>query len=190
MANHFSFRNGDLFRLWSPFQVKLAAWMYVSRDKLRSVVFAFSMNSDHWSNLVPRLLLQGLLPDEVYEITEPIPNNMAQSTGNLRITELEVPVYQLGYNSVRLSGEILMSAGLPVKFYTLDDSVMFYLKRVRKCKKKTGSSPALTQAQPATPRTSAADISSSLAETVGELTGPRFDKLKLSKLSIGKRVYL
>ena len=157
--------------------------MYVSRDKLRSVVFAFSMNSDHWSNLVPRLLLQGLLPDEVYEITEPIPNNMAQSTGNLRITELEVPVYQLGYNSVRLSGEILMSAGLPIKFYTLDDSVMFYLKRVRKCKKKTVSSPALTQAQPATRSTSA-------AETVGELTAPRFDKLKLSKLSIGKRVYL
>ena len=154
--------------------------MYVSRDKLRAVVFAFSMNSDHWSNLVPRLLLQGLLPDDVYEITEPIPNNMAQSTGNLRITELEVPVYQLGYNSVRLSGEILMSAGLPVKFYTLDDSVMFYLKRVRKCKTKSISSLALTQAQPAK-----ADTSSSLAEPVGGFTAPRFDKLKLSKLAIG-----
>jgi hypothetical protein len=30
-----------------------------------------------------------------------------------------------------------MSAGLPIKFYTLDDSVMFYLRRVRKCKSVT-----------------------------------------------------
>ena len=34
-----------------------------------------------------------------------------------------VPVYQLGYSTVCLTGQILMSAGLPVKFYTLDDSV-------------------------------------------------------------------
>ena len=27
-----------------------------------------------------------------------------------------------------------MSAGLPIKFYTLDDSVMFHLKSIRRCK--------------------------------------------------------
>jgi hypothetical protein len=39
-------------------------------------------------------------------------------------------VYQLGFSSVCLSGQILMKAGLPVKFYTLDDSVMFTLTKV------------------------------------------------------------
>lgn len=110
--------------------------MYVSRDKQRAVVFAFSMNSDHWSNLAPRLLLQGLQADSIYEVTEPLPNNMTQSTGNLRVTETEVPIYQLGISRVCLSGDVLMSAGLPIKFYTLDDSVMFYLVNVGKCVKK------------------------------------------------------
>ncbi len=41
-----------------------------------------------------------------------------------------VPVYQLGVSSVVLTGEILMSAGLPVRFYTSDDSVVYYLKRL------------------------------------------------------------
>lgn len=45
---------GDLYRLWDPFKVNFASWMYVSRNKEHAVVFAFSMNSDHWSNLVPR----------------------------------------------------------------------------------------------------------------------------------------
>ncbi len=35
-------------------KVKFAAWMYVSEDKREGVVFAFSLNSDHWSNIVPR----------------------------------------------------------------------------------------------------------------------------------------
>jgi hypothetical protein len=61
--------------------------MYVSRDKSQAVVFAFSLNSDHWSILVPRLQLQGLLPDAEYEITEPLPNNVTQASGNLMIIE-------------------------------------------------------------------------------------------------------
>jgi hypothetical protein len=63
--------------------------MYVSRDKSQAVVFAFSLNSDHWSNLVPRLLLQGLLPDAEYEVSEPLPNNITQASGNLMIIETE-----------------------------------------------------------------------------------------------------
>ena len=57
------------------------------------------------------------------------PNNLTQQSGNLMIIETEMPVYQLGFQSVTLSGSILMHAGLPVKFYTLDDSVMFILTR-------------------------------------------------------------
>lgn len=40
-----------------------------------------------------------------------------------------VPVFQLGVPSITLSGQVLMTAGLPVKFYTLDDSVVYVLRR-------------------------------------------------------------
>lgn len=87
--------------------------MYVTRDKSQAVVFAFSVNSDHWSALVPRLPLQGLDPDMDYVVTEPLPNNVTQSAGSLMIIETTVPVYQLGATSVSLRGKILMTAGLP-----------------------------------------------------------------------------
>jgi len=122
-------RWGDLYRLWNPFKMPFAAWMYVTLDKSEAVVFVFSMNSDHWSNIVPRLMLQGLDPDTEYEITEPAPNNLTQSNGNYLIIETEVPVYQLGVSSVVLTGDILMNAGLPVRFYSLDDSVVFVLRK-------------------------------------------------------------
>lgn len=63
--------------------------MYVSRDKAQAVVFAFSVNSNHWSNLVPRLQLQGLLAHAEYEVTEPYPNNLTQSAGTLMLIESE-----------------------------------------------------------------------------------------------------
>ena len=44
------------------------------------------------------------------------------------IIESEFAAYQLGYHRLALTGDILMQAGLPVKFFTLDDSVMFVLK--------------------------------------------------------------
>ncbi|RYG61559.1 hypothetical protein EON64_18495 [archaeon] len=61
--------------------------MYVSRDKREAVVFAFSFNSDHWSDLVPRLILQGLEAQADYELLEPLPNNVTQSTGTLMVIE-------------------------------------------------------------------------------------------------------
>jgi alpha-galactosidase len=45
-------RYGDLFRLWDPFKNTFAAWMYVTQDKSEAVVFAFSLNSDHWSKFL------------------------------------------------------------------------------------------------------------------------------------------
>lgn len=122
-------RTGNIYRLWSPFKNTFASWMYVSQDKTEAVVFCFSLNSDHWSNLVPRLQLQGLDPKIEYEIQEPLPNNIAQQAGNFKIIETELSIYQLGYASVTLSGAHLMQAGLPIKFYTLDDSVMFTIKK-------------------------------------------------------------
>jgi hypothetical protein len=63
--------------------------MYVTTDKDSAVAFAFSVNSDHWSNIVPRLLLKGLDPNADYEISEPAPNNVTQSTGTLMVIETE-----------------------------------------------------------------------------------------------------
>ena len=97
-------RDGDLYRLWNPFKVSFASWMYVSRDLSESVVFAFSMNSDHWSNLVPRLKLQGLDKNAEYVVSEPVPNNMGQEIGNFKIKEIETPLFQLGYSRVILTG--------------------------------------------------------------------------------------
>mmetsp|Transcript_26804 Transcript_26804/g.29229 ORF Transcript_26804/g.29229 Transcript_26804/m.29229 type:complete len:160 (+) Transcript_26804:527-1006(+) len=123
-------RWGDLYRLWDPFKASLAAWMYVSRDKSEAIAFAYSTNADHWNNIVPRLPLMGLIAEAEYEVVEPAPNDIMQVAGTYMMIETEVPVYQLGVSSVVLTGEILMSAGLPVRFYTSDDSVVYYLKRL------------------------------------------------------------
>lgn len=45
---------GDMYRLWNPFKIDLAAWMYVSKDKKSACVFGCNMGRDHWSTLVPR----------------------------------------------------------------------------------------------------------------------------------------
>ena len=55
--------------------------------------------------------------------------SVADRQENFKIVEMETSIYQLGYDSVTLSGDHLMNAGLPVKFYTLDDSVMFVIKQ-------------------------------------------------------------
>jgi hypothetical protein len=56
-------------------------------------------------------MLRGLEPEYIYEITEPIPNNLTLLSSNNVVVESEESVYQLGYNSVVLTGEILMNAG-------------------------------------------------------------------------------
>lgn len=56
-------------------------------------------------------MLRGLEPEFMYEITEPIPNNLTLLSSNNVVVESEESVYQLGYNSVVLTGEILMNAG-------------------------------------------------------------------------------
>ncbi len=122
--------HGDLYRLWNPFKCSYASWMFVSSDKKEAVIFVFSVNSDHWSNFVPRLYPQGLDCSIIYEVSEPLPNNLTQNATNLRIQETSRAVFQLGRDKVYMSGDILMSAGLPIKLYTLDDSVMFHLRKI------------------------------------------------------------
>ena len=94
--------------------------------------------SSHGSSLIAlcfRLMLQGLLPDSIYEICEPLPGHFTQGASNYRIVETEgeilrhwltrnsimtvlhiyflAPIYQLGVDRAFMTGQILMNAGLP-----------------------------------------------------------------------------
>lgn len=77
----------------SPLQLNYAAWMYVKPDKSEALLFVFCLNSDHWSKFVPRLHLNGLLPNAEYEITEPSPSNITQSKGTLMLIESEGKIF-------------------------------------------------------------------------------------------------
>ena len=79
---------------------------------------------------MPRVYAQGLDPLMRYEVSEPLPNNLTQNVSNLRIQESATPVFQLGQDKVCMNGDVLMKVGLPIKLYTLDDSVMFHLKNI------------------------------------------------------------
>lgn len=89
-----------------------------------------------------------------YIVCEPLPNDMTQKQGDVQVlksdgtmvmhlyvcicklfslyihihTYIIVDLYQLAHPTLVLSGDILMSAGLPLKFFTLDDSICFYIQ--------------------------------------------------------------
>lgn len=132
-------RDGELYRLWDPFRVSYCAWEYVLRTRRprrgdavasAAAVFAFNMSSTFWSNMVPRLQLRGLDPGALYDVREPLPNNRMQKTGTLEVVRTPVPVYQMGSECVRMHGTTLMHAGIPVRFLTQDDSLLFLIERV------------------------------------------------------------
>ena len=93
-----------------------------------AAVFAFNMSSTFWSNLVPRLRLAGLDPGASYIVTEPLPNNRMQKPGTLEVVQTPAPVYQLGDERVLMYGATLMEVGIPIRFLTQDDSLMFHLQ--------------------------------------------------------------
>jgi len=136
---HHIVRDGHLYRLWDPFRVNYCAWQYVLRKKQpdgrttaeSAAVFAFNRSSTFWSNLMPRLLLRGLDEEALYDVCEPLPNNRMQKSGTLEVVRTDDKVYQLGASCVRMNGATLMHAGIPVRFLTQDDSMLFLLKRVR-----------------------------------------------------------
>ena len=67
---------GDLYRLLSPYETDYYSLMYVSRDKKRAVVFAFSL--EYQSQVrEPHLRLRGLDPDMSYRIREINPEKPA-----------------------------------------------------------------------------------------------------------------
>lgn len=128
-------RGGDLFRIWSPFkkstdnasEFSACAWMYVLPDQSEALVFIFNMGTPHWSTLLPRIRLKGLSDRNIYSVSEPLPNSLTRMQGNLKVVETEDPVYLLGADVRKMSGGSLMHLGLPIKFFSDDDAILFHL---------------------------------------------------------------
>mmetsp|Transcript_41924 Transcript_41924/g.103187 ORF Transcript_41924/g.103187 Transcript_41924/m.103187 type:complete len:225 (+) Transcript_41924:1067-1741(+) len=118
--------NGDLYRLWNPFEMDSAAWMYVSTDKEESVLMAVNLRREV-GRLEPRLLLCGLDPKKIYAVEEMCPGTLVRNVGTGAIELDPNGVFQYG-SPLILSGQTLMTAGLPVKFLFDADSVLFHLQ--------------------------------------------------------------
>ena len=88
-------------------------------------------DKDHWSDLMPRLRLQGIDPSATYCVTEPLPNDLMRMAGTLQVVPTNTPKYQLGTPSCKLSGAALVNMGLPVTFFSEDDAVCFRLEMER-----------------------------------------------------------
>ncbi len=121
---------GDLYRLWSPFRTTSMAWMVVSRDQLRAIVFAFKVTREV-GRLEPRLKLRGIREDLLYCVEELCPGTVTMNPQNGAIMHDPRGVYQIG-KRIDVSGRTLMSAGLPVKFLFDGDSVCYEVNAVDK----------------------------------------------------------
>lgn len=116
---------GDMYRLWNPFTSISGAWIFVSQSKRHAVVIATNIRRDV-GRLEPRLRLDGLEPGAIYSVEELCPGTMARNP-DTGVIELEPRgVYQYG-SVLRLSGQTLCKAGLPMKFAFDSDSLIFEL---------------------------------------------------------------
>ena len=101
--------------------------MYVLKDRSEAVVFVFNMGTPHWSTLMPRIRLRGLMEEAVYSVSEPLPNSLTRMQGNLKVIETEDPVFLLGAQVRKMSGGAMMHMGLPIKFFSEDDAILFHV---------------------------------------------------------------
>ncbi|KAK4533698.1 hypothetical protein CCYA_CCYA18G4580 [Cyanidiococcus yangmingshanensis] len=120
---------GDMFRLWCPFKTQNCAWMYVSSDRNRALVFAFNQIREV-GRLEPRLRLRGLDAERTYEVEEWCPGVMQRNTLTGAIEAARSGVYQYAGNLLRMTGRTLMLAGLPIKFVFDADSVLLNIEAV------------------------------------------------------------
>lgn len=119
---------GDMYRLWSPFDMASMAWMFVSRDKRRAVVIATNIVRAV-GKLDPRLRLEGLIPSAIYSVEELCPGTMVRNLDTGAIEYEPRGVYQYG-KILKLSGLALCRAGLPINFIFDADSVIFELNEI------------------------------------------------------------
>lgn len=110
---------GDLFRIQSPYESgNWNSLMYVSKDKSKAVVFAFSLGY-HKQGEFPTIQLKGLDLNKKYRVTEL--NKMPHSTwGNLEGTSF-------WGNDEILSGDFLVKSGMELTITRPYDSAVFLL---------------------------------------------------------------
>lgn len=111
---------GDLYRMQSPYESRnWSSLMYVSKDKGKALVFAFSLGY-HKQGEFPTLQLKGIDPNKKYKVTElnKIPHN---SWGNPDGTSF------WGNDEV-LSGDFLMKSGMELTLTRPYDSAVFLLE--------------------------------------------------------------
>lgn len=90
---------GDLFRLVSPYEAEHAALMYVSKEKKKAVLYAYTIHPRFGEKLFP-VRLQGLDPGCRYKVEE--------------INLMPGQKSKFSENGKVFSGDYLMKVGLPV----------------------------------------------------------------------------
>jgi len=104
-------QQGDLYRLVSPWENSYASLMYVSEDKNHAVVFVYGLTRGIMSDYPTPLPIQGLDGSKTYTLTE------------LNVDKRE----HSQVDKQDLSGESLLSMGLPIKLQGDFDSAIFEL---------------------------------------------------------------
>ncbi|MBR4595885.1 MAG: alpha-galactosidase, partial [Bacteroidales bacterium] len=101
---------GDLYRLGDPWDTDLYSLMYVSEDKSRAVLFAYSTTFRSRALEAPVVKLQGLDPSKTY-----------------KVTELNTEHSCWWGNNQSFKGDYLTLEGLDVEFRRMFDSAVFYI---------------------------------------------------------------
>uniref|UniRef100_A0A0G4HV15 alpha-galactosidase n=1 Tax=Chromera velia CCMP2878 TaxID=1169474 RepID=A0A0G4HV15_9ALVE len=126
-------QDGDLYRLWDPHKntnATATAWMLVTPDKKRAVVWAVAVQFPFWVTGAATLRLKGLREDADYVVSEPLPHFARLVKETTTVKETSTAQYVLGSESVRLNGKALTHAGIPVNFISTDDAAMYLLEMV------------------------------------------------------------
>ena len=111
---------GDLYRLQSPYdQGNRTSLMYVSKDKRKAVVFAFSTGY-HKQGIFPTLKLKGINPLQKYKVTE-LNKAPHSSWGN------KENINFWGNDEV-LDGQFLMKSGMELIITRPYDSAVFLIE--------------------------------------------------------------
>jgi alpha-galactosidase len=108
--------HGDLYRILSPYNSNLTAYMYVNEAQSEAVVFNFLIRKEIYPT-PPVYALQGLDPQKQYRLQE-----INKEKGRSRFGK---------YEGKTFSGEYLMTVGLNFALYDEYESIVFKLNEVK-----------------------------------------------------------
>ncbi|EKX40564.1 hypothetical protein GUITHDRAFT_75450 [Guillardia theta CCMP2712] len=129
--------HGKFYRLWAPSRLSdrhAYAWMCTCENEQEDIaaVVAVFLTKTEPGRYLPRLRLRGLDLASNYVVEEIFPNTSMRNrnTGQLEMTG-GMPQWQLGKQSIVMSGAALMNVGVPVRLSYDGDSSAFVLHRHR-----------------------------------------------------------